>query len=80
MTAQNINDFCTDVQIHCVNKTVHMIALITKLHSFVSKTKQPDLIKRYLNFSMLGWRWYFRYLLERGQFSKVSVETPRESP
>ena len=61
------------------------MARIIKLHSFVSKTKQPDL-KRYLNFSTLGWRWYFRDLLERGLFSKVSVslfrevETAKESP
>lgn len=65
MTAQNTTDFCTGVQIYCVNKNEHIIALIIKLHSFVSKTKQPDL-KRYLNFSTLGWRWYFRDLLERG--------------
>ena len=85
MTARNTTDFCTGVQIYCVNKNEHIIALIIKLHSFVSKTKQPDL-KRYLNFSTLGWRWYFRDLLERGLFSKVSVslfrevETAKESP
>ena len=65
------------MQIYCVNKNEHIIALIIKLHSFVSKTKQPDL-KRYLNFSTLGWRWYFRDLLERGLFSKVSVSLFRE--
>lgn len=86
MTAQNTTDFCTGVQIYCVNKNEHMIALRIKMHSFVSKTKQPDLIKCYLNFSMPGWRFYFRDLLERGLFSKVSVsffrevETPKESP